>query len=43
MKMNSWQNSMSPLASYAMSNSWFKDIGLYQIDEVKTGVLASYD
>jgi group II intron reverse transcriptase/maturase len=43
MKMNSWRNSMSPLASYAMPNSWFKDIGLYQIDEVKTGVLASYD
>ena len=42
MKMNSWRNSMSPLASYAMPNSWFKDIGLYQIDEVKTGVLASY-
>ncbi|WP_252097671.1 reverse transcriptase domain-containing protein [Pseudoalteromonas sp. NBT06-2] len=41
-KMKSWRNSMSPLASYAMPNSWFKDIGLYQIDEVKTGVLASY-
>jgi len=43
MKMNSWRNSMSPLASYAMPNSWFKDIGLYQIDEVKTSVLAFYD
>ena len=41
-KMNSWRNSTSPLASYAMPNEWFKAIGLYQIDEVKTGVLASY-
>lgn len=41
-KMNSWRNSASPLASYAMSNQWFKSIGLYSIDEVKTGVLASF-
>lgn len=41
-KMNSWRNSASPLASYAMPNKWFKVIGLYSIDEVKTGVLASY-
>ena len=41
-KMSSWRNSASPLASYAMPNEWFKAIGLYQIDEVKTGVLASY-
>jgi group II intron reverse transcriptase/maturase len=41
-KMNSWRNSGSPLAHYAMPNSWFKEIGLYQIDEVNTGVLASY-
>lgn len=41
-KMNSWRNSASPLASYAMPNEWFKSIGLYSIDEVKTGVLASF-
>jgi len=41
-KMSTWRNSASPLASYAMSNEWFKEIGLYPIDEVKTGVLASY-
>lgn len=41
-KMNSWRNSASPLASYAMPNEWFKNIGLYSIDEVATGVLASY-
>ncbi len=34
-KMSSWRNSASPLASYAMPNEWFKAIGLYQIDEVK--------
>jgi len=42
MKMKSWCNSGSPLAHYAMPNEWFQDIGLYQIDKVKTGVLASY-
>jgi group II intron reverse transcriptase/maturase len=41
-KMTSWRNAASPLANYAMPNSWFKEVGLYQIDEVKTGVLASY-
>lgn len=41
-KMDSWRNSASPLASYAMPNQWFKNLGLYSIDEVKTGVLASF-
>lgn len=41
-KMNSWRSAKSPLANYAMPNKWFEEIGLYQIDEVKTGVLASY-
>lgn len=41
-KMNSWRSAKSPLANYAMPNKWFKEIGLYGIDEVKTGVLASY-
>jgi group II intron reverse transcriptase/maturase len=41
-KMNSWRSAKSPLVNYAMPNKWFKEIGLYQIDEVKTGVLASY-
>ena len=40
-KMNSWRSAKSPLVNYAMPNKWFKEIGLYQIDEVKTGVLAS--
>lgn len=38
-QMNSWRNSASPLANYAMPNNWFKEMGLYQISEVKTGVL----
>ncbi|MFT7009063.1 MAG: RNA-directed DNA polymerase [Colwellia sp.] len=41
-KMKSWCNSSSPLAHYAMPNSWFDGIGLYKIDKVKTGVIASY-
>jgi len=41
-QMNSWRSAKSPLVNYAMPNKWFKAIGLYQIDEVKTGVLASY-
>jgi RNA-directed DNA polymerase len=39
-KMNSWRSAKSPLVNYAMPNKWFKEIGLYQIDEVKTGALA---
>ena len=41
-KMNSWRSAKSPLANYAMPNKWFKEMGLYQIDKLKTGVLASY-
>ena len=39
-KMNSWRNSKSPLSSYAMPNSWFKKLGLYQIEKMLTGWLA---
>jgi RNA-directed DNA polymerase len=41
-QMNSWRSAKSPLVNYAMPNKWFKAIGLYQIDEVKTGVIASH-
>nr|WP_231855079.1 group II intron reverse transcriptase/maturase [Photobacterium profundum] len=37
--MDSWKNAASPLANYAMPNQWFKDVGLYAIDEVRTGIL----
>jgi len=36
-KMNSWRNSCSPLAHLAMPNSWFEDIGLFNLETVKTG------
>jgi len=39
-KMSSWRNSKSPLSSYGMPNSWFEELGLYQIENVNTGWLA---
>mgnify|MGYP001584337351 CR=1 FL=1 len=41
MKMNSWRNAASPLASFSMSNHWFNDVRLYGVDTVKTGWLVS--
>ena len=38
-KMNSWRNSKSPLASFAMSNKWFDELGLYSMETVETGWL----
>ena len=38
-KMNSWRNSASPLASFSMPNKWFEELGLYSMDKVKTGWL----
>jgi RNA-directed DNA polymerase len=40
-KMSSWRNSRSPLSSFAMPNSWLEELGLYQIENVNTGWLAS--
>mgnify|MGYP000270937236 CR=1 FL=1 len=39
-KMNSWRNSASPLASFAMPNKWFVEQGLFQLEGVRTGWLA---
>lgn len=39
-KMNSWRNSRSPLSSFAMPNSWFEELSLYNIENVNTGWLA---
>ena len=39
-KMNSWRNAASPLASFAMPNRWFEEQGLYAMDQVRTGWLA---
>ncbi|MDB0034777.1 group II intron reverse transcriptase/maturase [bacterium] len=40
-KMNSWRNSASPLASFAMPNAWFDELGLYSMENIKTGWLVA--
>lgn len=40
--MTSWRNARSPLASYAMPNSWFDELGLMNLEEVATGYVFSY-
>jgi len=37
-KMQSWRNARSPLAHYAMSNKWFDEIGLFNLDAIPTGI-----
>ena len=39
-RMNSWRNSASPLASFAMPNRWFEEQGLYSLEKAETGWLA---
>ena len=39
-KMNSWRNSASPLANYAMSNKWFEEMKLFSMEGVNTGWIA---
>lgn len=38
-RMQSWRNSRSPLASYAMPNKWLAELGLFDLKGVETGVL----
>ncbi len=38
-RMSSWINSASNLASYAMPNNWFSDLGLFDMELVETGVI----
>jgi RNA-directed DNA polymerase len=38
-RMRSWRNSRSPQASYAMPNDWFRELGLFEMEKLKTGVL----
>ena len=38
-RMRSWRNSRSPQASYAMPNDWFRELGLFEMDKLETGVL----
>ena len=35
-KMNSWRNSVSPLASMALSNDYFRELGLFDMSRVRT-------
>lgn len=39
--MNSWKNARSPLASYAMPNQWFNELGLVNLESLKTGYVFS--
>jgi group II intron reverse transcriptase/maturase len=38
-KMNSWRNAASPLANYAIPNSYLKGMGLFEMAKVQTGYL----
>lgn len=40
-RMVSWRNAASPLASYAMPNQWFKELGLVNLEETKMGYVFS--
>ncbi|ACN15726.1 putative reverse transcriptase/maturase family protein [Desulforapulum autotrophicum HRM2] len=35
-KMNSWRNSSSPLASYSLPNKYFEELGLFDMRNVQT-------
>lgn len=40
-RMDSWRNAQSPLASYAMPNQWFNEQGLVNLEQVRTGYVFS--
>lgn len=40
-RMSSWRNSASPLASMALPNKYFGELGLYDLDSVRTGISVS--
>lgn len=40
-KMNSWRNSASPLASLAMQNTYLRELGLFDMATVQTGISVS--
>ena len=37
-----WRNSASPLVGMALPNGWFAELGLFNLTQVKTGVLSHY-
>jgi len=41
-KMQSWRNSKSPLASYSMPNAYFDELGLFDLGSLKTGIPVSW-
>ena len=40
--MSKWNTSLSPLASYAMPNSWFDELGAFDAGSVNTGGISGY-
>lgn len=41
LKMSSWRNAASPLASLALPNDYFRELGLFDLSRVRTGATAS--
>lgn len=43
-RMDRWTNALSPLANIAMPNQWFNELGLVNLEQVRTGyVFSNYD
>jgi group II intron reverse transcriptase/maturase len=40
-KMSSWRSSASPLASFALSNDYLKELGLFDLGKIRTAATAS--
>jgi group II intron reverse transcriptase/maturase len=40
-KMSSWRNAASPLANFALPNKYLRDLGLFDLSSVRTGIPAS--
>ena len=40
-RMSSWRNSLSPLSNLAMPNQWFNDLGLVNLEHIRTGYVFS--
>jgi len=41
-RMSGWRSSASPLACYAMTNQWFNELGLVNLEQVATGYVFSH-
>ncbi|MGR6834565.1 group II intron maturase-specific domain-containing protein [Aliivibrio wodanis] len=41
--MRVWNSSKSPLASYAMPNQWFTELGLFNLETVMVGKVFTYE